>query len=63
MRPMAELCSGGQAHAFVRGLTLAHLDATLRQLNAAQRFLTGDVEAELSARGVEAIAHQPSIPS
>jgi dienelactone hydrolase len=57
MRPMAELASGEQAHIFVRGLTLAHLDATLRQSEAAQRFLDGDVEAELTARGVEAIAH------
>src|ERR1700732_4598062 len=32
MRPMAELPSGERAHAFVRGLTLAHMDATLRGL-------------------------------
>jgi dienelactone hydrolase len=60
MRPIAELSSGEQAHVFVRGLTLAHLDAILRQLDAAERFLAGDVEAELSARGVEAFAHPPS---
>jgi dienelactone hydrolase len=59
MRPMAELTSGEAAHVFVRGLTLAHLDATLRQIGAAERFLEGDVEAELAARGVEAIAHRP----
>lgn len=59
MRPIAELSSGEQAHVFVRGLTLAHLDATLRQLNAAQRFLAGDVEAVLTARGVEAITRRP----
>jgi dienelactone hydrolase len=59
MRPIAELCSGDQAHIFVRGLTLAHLDASLRWLNTAERFLAGDVEAELAARGVEAIAHRP----
>jgi dienelactone hydrolase len=58
MRPMAELASGEQAHVFVRGLTLAHLDATLRGLDAARRFLDGDVEAELTARGVKAIAHR-----
>jgi hypothetical protein len=28
MRPIAELCSGDQAHLFVRGLTLCHFDAT-----------------------------------
>lgn len=27
--PMSELCPGTQAHMFVRGLTLAHLDATI----------------------------------
>lgn len=59
MQPIAELCSGEQAHLFVRGLTLAHLDGTLRQLGAARRFLAGDVEAELAARGVEAVAHRP----
>ncbi|HVS05261.1 MAG TPA: dienelactone hydrolase family protein [Candidatus Dormibacteraeota bacterium] len=59
MRPMAELASGEQAHIFVRGLTLAHLDATLRGLDAARGFLDADVEAELAKRGVEAIAHRP----
>ena len=59
MRPITELSSGEQAHLFVRGLTLAHLDATLGGLVAAERFLAGDVEAELATRGVEAIAHRP----
>ncbi len=58
MRPIAELSSGEQAHVFVRGLTLAHMDATLRGVDAAQQFLTGDVEAELARRGVEAFAHR-----
>jgi dienelactone hydrolase len=57
MRPMSELSSGDQAHLFVRGLTLAHFDATLRGLERAERFLDGDVEGELEARGVEGIAH------
>ena len=56
MRPMAELNSGEEAHLFVRGLTLAHLDATLRQLDPAERFLAGDVEAELAAHGLDAFA-------
>ena len=59
MRPMAELCTGAQAHLFVRGLTLCHLDASLRRQPAAQRLLRGDIAAELAARGVEAILHQP----
>jgi dienelactone hydrolase len=59
MLPIAELCSGQQAHLFVRGLTLCHMDAMLRQQEAAQRFLAGDLEAELAARGVDAIVHKP----
>jgi predicted dienelactone hydrolase len=59
MRPITELCSGEQAHLFVRGLTLCHFDATLRQQEAAQRFLDGDITAELAERGVEAFVHQP----
>ena len=59
MRPIAELCSGKQAHLFVRGLTLCHMDAILRQKEEAQQFLAGDIEAELAVRGVEVIAHKP----
>jgi predicted dienelactone hydrolase len=54
MRPIAELSSGEQAHTFVRALTLAHFDATLLHMEAADRFLSSDVEADLAARGVEA---------
>jgi predicted dienelactone hydrolase len=57
MRPISELCPPEQAHDFVRGLTLAHLDTTLRESQAASRFLTGDAEAALAARGVAAFAH------
>jgi hypothetical protein len=59
MRPIAELCSGEQAHVFARGLTLCHLDAILRRREEAQRFLVGDMEAELAARGVEVIVRNP----
>ncbi len=59
MRPIAELCTGEQAHLFVRGLTLCHMDAVLRRREEARLFLAGDVETELSARGVEVIAHRP----
>ena len=58
MRPMSELCPAAQAHDFVRGLTLAHLDATLRGSHAAQRFLAAGADAALAARGVDA-AEQP----
>lgn len=59
MRPIAELCSGGQAHLFVRGLALSHMDATLKQREEARQLLRGDIDAELAARGVEAIMHKP----
>lgn len=58
MRPIAELCSGEQAHLFARGLTLCHLDATLRRQEEAREFWTGDLEAELAARGVDAIVYK-----
>jgi len=41
MRPISELCSGEEANRFVRGLTLAHMDAFLQQRNDARRFLAG----------------------
>jgi dienelactone hydrolase len=59
MRPVAELCSGEQAHLFVRGLTVCHMDAILRRQEEAQRFLFGDIEAALAVRGVEVIVHKP----
>lgn len=55
MLPLAELASGEQAHTFVRGLALAHLDATMRDIGAAEELLAGDVAAELAKRGVESI--------
>lgn len=59
MMPIAELCSGEQAHLFVRGLTLCHMDATLKRREEAQRFLAADIEAELATRGVDALVHRP----
>lgn len=53
MLPIAELCSGEQAHLFVRGLTASHLDAVLKRDENALQFLQGNVEAELASRGVE----------
>jgi dienelactone hydrolase len=52
MRPITELCSGEQAHVWVRGLTLAHMDAIL-----GHRLLHGDVEGEMKKRGVDVILH------
>jgi len=45
------------------GLTLGQLDATLRGSAAAERFLAGDVAAELANRGVQAIEHRQSRPA
>lgn len=59
MRPIAELCSGEQAHLFVRGLTLCHMDAMLRREEEARRFLVGNIEDELAVRGVAVIVHKP----
>ena len=39
MRPLADLCPPEQAHETIRGLILAHLEATLRSDHAAQEFL------------------------
>jgi predicted dienelactone hydrolase len=55
MRPMAELCSGEQAHLFARGLTVCHMDANLGGRQDAQRLLAADIESQLAERGVDAI--------
>jgi hypothetical protein len=52
-------CSREQAHLFVRGLTLCHMDATLRQQEAAERFLAGDIEAAFTTRSVDVIVPDP----
>jgi hypothetical protein len=59
MRPIAELCSGEQAHLFVRGLTLCRRDAVLRRQEAMQQVLAADLAVELAARGSERIVYQP----
>ena len=56
MRPIAELCSGEQAHLFVRGLTLAQMDAVLRNQERARQFLASDIVGRLAACGVDALA-------
>lgn len=58
MRPFADLASAEQGHLFVRGLTVAHLDATIRALDSAERFLATQVEIELAARGIAARRHR-----
>lgn len=58
MRPIADLCSGEQAHLWVRGLTLAHMDAVLNRRQEAQQFLAGDIEGELAKRDVAVIMYK-----
>ena len=58
MLPITQLCSGREAHEFARSLTLAHLDANLKRRPEAQRFLTGDIDAELAKRGIAATVHK-----
>jgi dienelactone hydrolase len=59
MLPIAQLCSGAEAHLFVRGLTVCHMDATLGREREAGRSLAGDLKAALASRGVEVIVHEP----
>jgi hypothetical protein len=59
MPPISKPCSGDEAHLFVRGLTLCHFDATLRQHEPAQHLLADKVAAELATRGTAGTVHQP----
>ena len=58
MIPIAQLSSGEQAHLWIRGLTLAHMDAFLKEQREAKQFLAGDIEGGLAKRGVEVILHR-----
>ncbi|GAB3168849.1 hypothetical protein GCM10027059_32420 [Myceligenerans halotolerans] len=60
MREIGELIDPDIAHAFARGLTLAHLDATLRGRPEAAALLAGDLAADLAARGVPATEPEQS---
>jgi predicted dienelactone hydrolase len=52
--PIAELCPGTHAYTAIRGLGLAHMDATLRGDERAAQLLGGDVAGLLAARGIAA---------
>jgi dienelactone hydrolase len=56
-----ELCPRQHAHLFTRGLALAHMDAALKDDEAAQHFMAHDPAAVLRDRGVGAMAHGQSI--
>lgn len=53
VRPMDELCPGEHAYPYVRGLGLAHMDAHLKESEAAAEFLSGDLESAFSQRGID----------
>ncbi len=55
--PIDELCPPAQAYDFVRGLGLAHMDATLKAHTEAEAFARGDVGARLAARGIHVAVH------
>ena len=57
MRPIGELCSGEQAHQFIRGLTLAHLDATLKGNPEARRLLHKNLARTLAANAIDGYEH------
>jgi hypothetical protein len=52
MRPASELCPGDEAHAFTRGLALAHLDAALRRCDLAAAILAAGAKDALAARKI-----------
>lgn len=54
IKPIGDLCEAESAYRFVRGLGLAHMDAHVRGIEAAARFLAGDLVATLRDRGVGA---------
>jgi predicted dienelactone hydrolase len=54
MRPVSSLCSGAAAHLFIRGLALAHLDATFDRCNQARDLWKSGVDAALALRGISA---------
>jgi dienelactone hydrolase len=53
MIPIQDLCSGEQAYAFVRALTLCHMEAFLKDSATAKNFLLGDLRREFARRGIE----------
>jgi hypothetical protein len=53
LRPIAELCQPERAHEFARSLTLAHLDAYLREDAQALAFLSDGAVRLLRECGVD----------
>jgi len=56
IKPISELAPGEHAYLAVRGLGLAHMDATLKGDESAAALLAGDVAGTLARHGVRATA-------
>jgi len=55
--PFAELCPEEPAYDAIRGLGLAHMDATLKAHAPAAEFMGGELAARLGARGIDVVVH------
>jgi predicted dienelactone hydrolase len=53
MLPFSELCSEKNAHDFVCGLELAHMDTHLKNNINAKEWLQGDIKAIMAKRGID----------
>ncbi|HSE41287.1 MAG TPA: dienelactone hydrolase family protein [Acidobacteriota bacterium] len=58
MQPISELCTGEQAHLFVRGLAVCHFDTFLKTRSEAIQFFQTDVAEELKNHGVDCYSHE-----
>lgn len=55
--PFAELCPEAPAYDAIRGLGLAHMDATLKDAAAAAEFMRGEFAPALARRGIDLEVH------
>jgi predicted dienelactone hydrolase len=53
MLPISSLITGDQAHLAIRGLALAHFDATLKREERADELLSGDIVTSLASHGLK----------
>ena len=56
MRPISELCTGEEAHRLIRGLSVAHLDASLKDNPDARRLLGAELARRLADNSIDAYA-------
>jgi hypothetical protein len=55
--PISQLAPPDHAYRAIRGLGLAHMDASLKGHQDAARLLSGDVSARLAAEGIRVSVH------